>query len=211
MSLSRKITGLILIMTAILMLSLSAGAQEMITKEETQTDSCDILVVFFSRAGENWDVGYIEKGNTQIVAEMLADALGADLLQIETVMEYPESYDEMLDVATQQREDNERPELKELAVNPEDYQTIFLGYPIWWGGLPMPIYTLLESYDFSGKTIYPFNTHGGSGVAGTDQEIAGIIPGAEVKDGFAVTGKTAQNDPDKAKEQVMAYLEDIGL
>ncbi len=211
MNFRKKIAGLLLMMTTALMLSLSAGAQEMITEEETSAGSSDILVVFFSRAGENWEVGYIEKGNTQIVAEMLADKLGADLLRIETVMDYPVSYDEMLDVATQQREDNERPELKELPINPEDYQTIFLGYPIWWGGLPMPIYTLLESYDFSGKTIYPFNTHGGSGVAGTDQEIAKIIPDAEVKDGFAITGKTAQNDPDKAKEQVTAYLKEIGF
>ena len=205
-----KLTGLVLMMAAAFLLALSAGAQEAVTEEDTEAGKSEILVAYFSRAGENWEVGYVDKGNTEIVAEMIADELGADLLKIETVMEYPESYDEMLDVATQQREDDERPELKELSLNPEDYQTIFLGYPIWWGGLPMPIYTFLEGYDFSGKVIYPFNTHGGSGVAGTDQEIADIALDADVKDGFAVTGKTAQNDPEKAKEQVTAYLNDIG-
>ena len=143
------------------------------------------------------------------MAEMLAEKLGADLFMIETVEEYPESYDEMLEVATAQREADERPELKAMPENLEKYDTIFLGYPIWWGGLPMPIYTFLESGDFSGKTIYPFNTHGGSGVAGTDKEIAEIVPDAEVMDGFAVLGETAQNNPDQTRELIDGYLAGI--
>ena len=186
--------------------SVYAGETE---AEKTNDEGSHILVAYFSRAGENWQVGVVEKGNTEIMAELLAEALGADLFKIETVMEYPESYDEMLEVATAQRESDERPELKTTIENLEEYDTIFLGYPIWWGGLPMPIYSFLESYDFSGKTIYPFNTHGGSGVAGTDQEIREIIPDVSVEDGFAILGETAQNDQEKTKELIDEYIEQL--
>ena len=121
------------------------------------------------------------------------------------------SYDEMLEIATQERNEDARPELKGMVENLEDYDTVFLGYPIWWGGLPMPVYTFLEGGDFSGKTIYPFNTHGGSGVAGTDREVAAIVPDADVRDGFAVSGKTAQNDPQKTEELVKEYLQGLTL
>ena len=189
----------------------SALAEESVTEAETEKERSHILVAYFSRAGENWEVGVIDKGNTQIMAEMLSESLGADLFKIETVMEYPESYDEMLETATAQREADDRPELSSELTNLDDYDTIFLGYPIWWGGLPMPIYTFLESYDFSGKTIYPFNTHGGSGVAGTDKEIAGIVPDAQVQDGFAISGKTAQTDPETTQEMIDEYLSEIAL
>ena len=193
------------------MLVFPAFAQESAAEAETEAGSSGILVAYFSRAGENWEVGYIEKGNTQIVAEMLADQLGADIFRIETVKEYPDSYDEMLEIATQERNEDARPELKGMVENLEDYDTVFLGYPIWWGGLPMPVYTFLEGGDFSGKTIYPFNTHGGSGVAGTDREVAAIVPDADVRDGFAVSGKTAQNDPQKTEELVKEYLQGLTL
>jgi flavodoxin len=99
--------------------------------------------------------------------------------------------------------------LKTAIENLDDYDTVFLGYPIWWGGLPMPIYSFLESYDFTGKTIYPFNTHGGSGVAGTDQEIRDIFPDVIVEDGFAISGETAQNDQEKTQELINEYVDQI--
>ena len=202
--------AVILCFAAMMLLCIGAlAAEETVTESAEDKTGSNILVACFSRAGENWQVGVVEKGNTAIMAEILAEKLGADLFMIETVEEYPESYDEMLEVATAQREGDERPELEEMPENLEDYDIIFLGYPIWWGGLPMPIYTFLESGDFSGKTIYPFNTHGGSGVAGTDEEIADIVPEAIVMDGFAVSGETAQNDQDQTGELIDEYLAGI--
>lgn len=208
---NKKAVYIVCSIAAAIMMSVSAFAQAASTKDTSQDGDSDILVAYFSRAGENWEVGFVEKGNTEIVAEIIAEKLGADLFKIETVMDYPESYDEMLEIATEQRNEGTRPEIKELPENLDKYSTVFLGYPIWWGGLPMPIYTFLENQDFTGKVIYPFNTHGGSGVAGTDTEIAEIIPDAEVKDGFAVSGKTAQNEPEAVEKQIEEYLEKLGF
>ena len=169
------------------------------------------LIVYFSRAGENYNVGTIEKGNTEKLAELISDETGYDLFKIETVKEYPESYDEMLTIATEEGKNKERPELKSSVEGFDEYSRILLGYPIWWSDMPMAVYTFLESYDFSGKTIYPFNTHEGSGSANTVQNIRNTVPSAEVKEGFAITGATAQNDEAGARTAVQGWLEENAL
>ena len=126
-----------------------------------------ILIAYFSHTGENYNVGVIEKGNTHIVADMIAEETGGDLFEIATVNPYPDTYEECTEVAMQEQRENARPELTAQVENMEQYDTVYLGYPIWWGELPMAVYTFLESYDFSGKTIVPFCTHEGSGLAGT--------------------------------------------
>ena len=169
--------------------------------------TAETLVAYFSRAGENYAVGVVEKGNTAIIAEMIAEKTGADLFQIQPVNAYPETYDACTEVAQQEKREGARPELAETVENWESYDVIYLGYPIWWGDMPMAVYTFLESYDFAGKTVIPFCTHGGSGLSGTVQSIQSICVGAEVKDGLAVTGATAQNDRDEAQKQVEAFLQ----
>lgn len=176
--------------------------------EKTETR---ILVAYFSRTGENYDVGYIEKGNTAIIADMIAKQTGGDTFEIITVTPYPEDYDECTDIAQQELNENARPELALNLDNLEDYDVIFLGYPIWWGDMPMAVYTFLESYDFSGKTIVPFCTHAGSGLASTAGNIAAACPDTEILDGLSIRGSVAQNSQEEAAEAVSDWLQQTGF
>lgn len=174
---------------------------------ETATGS-NILVAYFSLTGEQYEVGVIEKGNTEIVAEMIAEATGADTFKIESTEEYPTTYDGLLDIS--RKEEDDPPEISGTVDNMDGYDTIFLGYPIWWGDTPTIIKVFLQSYDFSGKTIIPFCTHGGSGLAGTDRTIGELCPDSTIGEGLAIRGSTAQNDRDSARERVMEWLSDNG-
>lgn len=171
------------------------------------------LVVFFSHTGENYNVGYIEKGNTHIVADLIADAAGADMFEIEPVKEYPQnSYNDCIEVAKQEKLANARPAIKG-DVNVEDYDVIFLGYPNWWGEAPMCVYTFIEKHDWQGKTVIPFITHEGSGMGGTDRKIAAACKGADVAvgRGLAVQGKVAQTNHAATEKSVVRWLEGLGL
>lgn len=170
----------------------------------------NMLVAYFSLAGEQYGVGVIEEGNTSIIAHMIAEQTGADLFEIEAVTPYPTSHSELLDVSRQEMANNTRPEIVDTVDNMDDYDTIFIGYPNWWGDMPMIVYNFLESYDLSGKTIVPFCTHGGSGLSRTESTIANIT-GGTMKDGFAIPGTTAQNDRDTARSEVTQWLKEGGF
>ena len=180
---------------------------------DTPTDSADknILVAYFSRADENYNVGTIDKGNTQIVAEFIADEVCGDSFHIETVTPYPADYDDCCDVAKQELADKARPELNGTVDNMEQYDIIFLGYPIWWGDMPMAVYTFMDSYDFSDKVVIPFNTHEGSGESGTYSAIGSYLPNAQVLDGMAIQGKTAQEFSSDTQQAVRDWLDDLGF
>ena len=177
--------------------------------EQAKGDS-HMLVAYFSLAGEQYGVGVVEEGNTSIIAHMIAEQTGADLFEIEAVTPYPTSHSELLDVSRQEMANNARPEIADTVDNMDDYDTIFIGYPNWWGDMPMIVYNFLESYDLSGKTIVPFCTHGGSGLSNTESTIADIT-GGTMKDGFAIPGTTAQNDRDTARNEVTQWLKDGGF
>lgn len=177
------------------------------TDAETAEGS-KVLVAYFSRADENYGVGYIEKGNTAIIAEMIAEETGGELFHIERETPYPVEYDECTDEAKQELNDNARPVLAEDK-DISEYDVIFLGYPIWWGEMPMPVYTFLEGHDFSGKTIIPFCTHAGSGLAGTEKSIESICTDAEILDGLSIKGEDAQNSQDKARETIKDWLKGL--
>lgn len=177
--------------------------------EQTEGGS-NMLVAYFSLAGEQYGVGVIEEGNTSIIAHMIAEQTGADLFEIEAVTPYPTSHSELLDVSRQEMADNARPQIAGTVDNMDDYDTIFIGYPNWWGDMPMIVYNFLEGYDLSGKTIVPFCTHGGSGLSRTESTIADIT-GGTMKDGLAIPGVTAQNDRDAARSKVAEWLKDGGF
>ncbi|MEO4806012.1 flavodoxin [Bacteroides thetaiotaomicron] len=167
-----------------------------------------VLVAFFSRTGENYAVGHIEKGNTHIVAEMIAEETGGTLFQIEPVMPYPDDYDECVDIAKKELETNARPAVKgDIAV--EDYDIIFIGYPNWWGNMPMAVYTFIEKHDWNGKTVVPFCTHEGSGLSDTERKLKNACKGASVQKGLAVRGTTAQNSREQARKTVENWLERV--
>ena len=178
---------------------------------EPEEQGSRILVAYFSRTGENYNVGYIEKGNTHIIADMIAEQIDGDTFEISTVTPYPEDYDECTDIAQQERNENARPELAESLDNLDDYDVIFIGYPIWWGDMPMAVYTFLESYDFAGKTIVPFCTHEGSGLGTTAGNIAAVCPDAEILDGLSIRGSVAQNSQEEAAEAVADWLGQTGF
>ena len=183
-----------------------------------------ILIAYVSRAGENYNVGiadpnstsasyagYVEKGNTEIVAENIAELIGGDLYQITTVEPYPDDYATMLSRAQEELDSNARPKLAGDLPNLDDYDVIMIGYPIWHGAVPRPILSFLESYDFSGKTLVPFNTHEGSGQSGTVREIESSAQNAEMLEGIAIQGKVAQEDTEQTRKLLSDWLERIGL
>ena len=160
------------------------------------------LVVFYSRADENYFGGqrrYITEGNTEKAAKMLAELTGADLFQIEQKVPYAADYDTCIAQAKKDLQAGARPELVTLPDSLDEYDEIYLGYPNYWGTMPMAVYTFLEHFDFSGKTIHPFCTHEGSGFGRTEEEILSACPGVEVKKGLAVRGSEADNAEDAVK------------
>ena len=174
---------------------------------DKKTTNSKSLVVYFSRTGEQYGVGVIEKGNTAIVADMIAEQTGADTFEIKPKTDnYPTSYSELTDYAKDELNNNARPEIASAVGNFDSYSTIYLGYPIWWGDMPMICYTFLESYDFLGKTIVPFCTHAGSSDAGTKSKIQSAVPKAEVKDVLAISGTDAQKKQDSVKPPVTEWL-----
>ena len=177
--------------------------------EQTAAGS-GMLVAYFSLAGEQYNVGVIEEGNTSIIAHMIAEQTGADLFEIKPETPYPTTYQGLLDVTRQEMDRNARPEIADTVDDMDAYDTIFIGYPIWWGDMPRILCSFLESYDLSGKTIVPFCTHGGSGLSRTESTIADIT-GGTMKDGLAIPGVTAQNDRDTARSKVAEWLKDGGF
>ena len=163
---------------------------------ETTLDAENVLVLYFSQSG-----------NTEAVANFIYDAVGGDIVKLETETPYPSDYDELVDYAQEEQRESARPTLSTHIDNIDEYDTIFLGYPNWWGDMPMPIYTFLDEYDLSGKTIAPFITHGGSGLSGTPQNIKEEEPNATVTEGLAVSGSSSRN----SQSTVNNWLSQIGF
>ena len=182
------------------------------TSQSALNEDSKKLVVFFSHTGENYNVGYIKKGNTHIIADMIADATGADIFEIVPEKGYPkDSYNECIEIAKKELQSKARPAVKG-DVNVEDYDVIFIGYPQWWGEPPMCVYTFIEKHDWNGKTVIPFVTHEGSGMGGTDRKIATECKGSNtlIGKGLAIQGKVAQENPASAQKSVDSWLESLG-
>ena len=164
-----------------------------------------ILIAYYSRKGQNYVNGAIKnlsKGNTEVVAEMIQRLTGGELFEIDTVKDYPVDYTECTQFAKVEIQQKARPELKNYLASLDNYDKIFLGYPIWWSICPMVVSTFLEHYDFSGKKIFPFATHEGSGLGGSVSYIKKICPKVEVMDGLAIHGAEAN----QASAQVERWL-----
>lgn len=147
-------------------------------------------------------------GNVEYIASIIQDTVGGDLFQIETVEQYPLDHDPLVDQAAQEQGEDARPELSTHIENLEQYDTIFLGYPNWWGDMPQALYTFLEEYDFSGKTIIPFCPHGGSGFSRTESTIAELQPGATVSENGL---EISRNDVAGSRDQVVQWAAGFGL
>ena len=153
-----------------------------------------VLIAYYSRKGQNYvngDIKNLAKGNTEIIAEFIQNSIGGDLFKIDTVKEYPIDYTECTNVAKEELRQKTRPELKNYLAGIDEYDVIYLGYPCWWGLPPMAVFTFLEHYDFSGKTIRPFTTHEGSGLGGSISQIKKTCPTASVQAGLSIHGADA--------------------
>lgn len=146
-------------------------------------------------------------GHVEFLAQVIREATEADTFRIRTVQQYPAFHQPLIEQANAEKESGARPALATHIENIDQYDIIFIGYPNWWGDLPMPLYTFLEEYDFKGKTIVPFNSHGGSGLSNTINTIRSIQPEATIVNGFSVSRNTVGD----AKEAVISWLEEIGV
>ncbi len=167
--------------------------------------SSKVLVAYFSREGGNYVGGSIVNlpvGNTELAAKMAADAAGGDLFKIDPLKKYSADYRACTEEAQKELRANARPSLTVYPESIAGYETVVLGYPNWWGTMPMPVWTFLEKYDFSGKTILPFCTHEGSGMGNSESDIKKLCPGANVQRGLAIRGSSVKN----AGKDIAAWL-----
>lgn len=184
-----------------------------------QNTGSNILIAYFS-VPEDIDISGIDAdagasvvvqngeavGNMQFMAEAIQQAVGGDLFRIETEEEYPLDHDPLVDQAADEQSENARPALSTHIENLEKYDTIFVGYPNWWGDMPQPMYSFFEEYDFAGKTIIPFNSHGGSGFSDTISTIEDMQPDAAVvEDGLTIS----RNDVAVSNQEVMEWAKEI--
>ena len=153
------------------------------SNQENTTSNGKVLIAYFSWAK-----------HTEKMANVIKEQTGADVAEIVRVKDYPTDYNECTEVALEEKNNKERPEIKDLGVNLDDYDTIFVGYPNWWGDMPMPVYTFLEKNNFSGKTVIPFMTSFSSGTSGTFNTIKSIANGANVLEGIHIYQRDIDNN-----------------
>lgn len=163
------------------------------------------LVAFYSRADENYVGGQIKTlsvGNTEIAAEMIAELTGADLFKMEQVQAYAKDYNQCIAQAQADQRRDARPELKTYPESLDEYDVIYLGYPNYWSTMPMAVFTFLEHFDFTGKTIKPFCTHEGSGLGRSVNDIRKLCPKAKVENGLAIRGGSVTH----AKREIEKWI-----
>ena len=153
------------------------------------------LIAFFSRADENYFSGamrYVKVGNTEIVVNLMKEMIEADTFKIEMANPYSPIYMTCIEEAKKDLRSQARPELKSYLESIDEYDTVILAYPNYWGTMPMAVFTFLEAFDFTGKTILPLCTNEGSGMGGSERDIKKACPGADVKAGLPITGSSAE-------------------
>jgi flavodoxin len=161
-----------------------------------QNQKDKILIVYYSKTG-----------NTKTVAEYIHKTVGGDIFEIKTVNSYPEEYQATTELAKKEQETNARPKLVSNVDNIEQYNTIFIGYPNWWGTMPMVFFTFFESHNLTQKTIIPFCTHEGSGMGRSVADIQKLAPKSTVKDGLAIRGRNAKD----SQNDINLWLRRIGM
>lgn len=197
-------------------ITITRDAAEDVIKDNSQT----ILVVYFSmpetdnpndmtveEANSTVVINGEVMGNTQYLAYVIQESTGGDIFRIEPETPYPLNHTTLVEQAKEEQNNKFRPVIKTKIENIEQYDTIFLGYPNWWGDMPMILYSFLERYDLSGKTIIPFNTHGGSGFSNTISTISSLQPNATVvKDGLTISRDNIQNAENDIKAWVLSIM-----
>lgn len=190
----------------------TAEPEEAVETETTGSDSGGKILILYFSADNTKDVDAVSAAtpkadgaaSVEWIADIIHDTVGGDLVPIIPSVDYPLDYDELADYAKQERDDGGRPAFEDLGVDPTQYDVVFVGYPIWWYEMPMIMDTLFDTYDFSGATLVPFNTHAGSGDGGTYDDIGELEPNATVVGGLAIAGEDAGKDDAKARVEEWA-------
>lgn len=182
------------------------------TLSANAAEAAKSIVIYFSHTGENYSVGVIQEGNTAKVAKEIARATGADIWEIREAEPYPANYKSCTERAKKELQAKARPAFQGTAPDLSKYETVFLGYPIWWGEPPMVVYSFLEKAKTDGKEIYPFCTHEGSGLGSTARNLARAFPKAGIEqNGLAIYGHVAQKDAEAVRKAVAEWLKELGL
>ena len=167
----------------------------------------DTLVVYFSRAGNQLN-GDLKKGNTAVVAEMIAKKLNADIFEVKPVIDnYNIPYRKLTELASQEKDNNIRPKYEGNIQNLDKYSKVFIGSPVWWGDFPMIMYTFFDKNNLNGKVIYPFATHEGSGLSSFDLRLQSFYPAADVRVGLAIRGKETQNNDEEILSKITKWID----
>ena len=159
------------------------------------------IVIYFSRANENYAVGYIEKGNTEVVAEYICDITRADLFKVEPMKPYAVDYETCIQEAKERQASHDAPIVQEIP-DISSYEVIYIGAPVYWGDMPEELVTALKTHDFTGKIIRPFVTHEGSGLANIPNQIGKVCRGAEVLDGLAIRGASVSSSKGRVEDWI---------
>ena len=191
--------------------------QQTETAAENESSAGNSILILYFSADNKKDADAVSSAtpmaegtaSVEWIANIIHDTVGGDLIPIIPSEDYPLEYEALADYAKKERDDGGRPAFENLSIDPAGYDVVFIGYPIWWYEMPMIMDTLFDTYDFSGVTIVPFNTHAGSGDGGTYSDIKELEPNATVLEGLAVPGEDAGKD--SAKEAVLLWLQGLDL
>lgn len=195
-------TASIMILILLIGLSLNAFDNKDNKREEPRqsnqlsNERNKVLVVYFSHSG-----------NTRVVANKIKDLTGANIFEIVPENTYPQDYNKCVKQARQEQQSNSRPQLTQAVENMASYDTLFVGYPIWCGTMPMPVFSFLESYDLSGKVIYPFCTHEGSRLGNSIEDITKLCPKSQIREGLAIRGSRVN----RAQQDIIDWLDKISV
>lgn len=180
-----------------LLISVSCSGNGATKEKEVMEKKAKVLIVFFSHAGENYNVGNIKVGNTKLVADEIQKVTGGDEFEIVANKNYDLPYNDLVNVAKEETEKGEKPSFKGEVKNIDDYDTVFIGGPIWWGTYPRVMFTFFDKYDLNGKTIIPFSTHEGSGLGSVVEDLKSLYPNATFKEAFSIYGTETRKDLSK--------------
>ena len=176
-------------------------------KADKEPKNMKAIVIYFSHAGDNYSVGNIKEGNTKLVADMICEATGADRFEIVAEKSYDMAHTPLINLAKEEQQKGELPAFKGSIDNIDDYDTIFIGGPIWWGTYPQVMFTFFSKYDLNGKTIIPFTTHEGSGLGSVVSDLKKAYPNASFKAALSIYGHDVRTS---GKKSVEGWLKKLG-
>ena len=195
------IKNLALVVAGLLM-TISCSGNTGTKEKKVMEKNAKVLIVFFSHAGENYAVGNIKVGNTKLVADEIQKVTGGDEFEIVAERNYDMPYGSLTKLAKEEQERNEKPAFKGEVKDIDQYSTVFIGGPVWWGTYPQVMFSFFDKYDLNGKTIIPFTTHEGSGLGSVVEDLKKLYPNATFKEAFSIYGHETRNDLSKVDKWI---------